>query len=77
MLGTNSVFSGGIDEISNLIRDAHGQPANVQSTSGNLQITVAADHIVGLDKVTGMATNVYTVIVSPSGNLITAFPGVP
>jgi hypothetical protein len=44
---------------------------------GKLQWVVDAGREIGIDRVTGRTTSVYTVITNRSGKLITAHPGIP
>lgn len=45
--------------------------------SGRLAYTVDAGRTIGIDRTTGVGTSIYTVITDATGNLITAFPGLP
>jgi hypothetical protein len=51
--------------------------APVAQNNGNLARTVDAGRIVGVDRATGQATSLYTVVTSKAGELVTAFPGKP
>jgi RHS repeat-associated protein len=62
--------------ITRLIADADAV-VPVPQGNGNLAYIVDAGRTIGIDRASGQATNVYTVITKPSGNLVTAFPGVP
>ncbi len=70
-----SKFSNAI-EIPNLIKQATKQPM-IQLANGNYARIVDAGRIIGIDVKTGQATSIYTVITNTSGDLITAFPGMP
>lgn len=62
--------------ITRLIADADAVVPGVQG-NGNLAYVVDAGRVIGVDRVTGQATSVYTVITKPGGDLVTAFPGTP
>jgi RHS repeat-associated protein len=64
------------DDIVDLIRAAENVQPVVQA-NGRLAYTVTASHDIGIDRVTGAATSVYTVITEVSGSVVTAFPGLP
>jgi RHS repeat-associated protein len=69
-----SVFNAG-EDIKALIQSAGSAPAQ---TSGSVLIrTVDAGRTIGVDRATGQATSVYTVITKSSGELISAYPGRP
>jgi RHS repeat-associated protein len=52
--------------------------ASAQNPVGHEWLIVGqADHIVGIDKWTGEATDIYTVVTDADGNLRTAYPGTP
>ncbi|MDZ4279752.1 MAG: hypothetical protein U1C04_03145 [Hydrogenophaga sp.] len=70
-----SVFSEG-EDIAGLVRAAEKVQAAPQA-GGNLQRVVDAGRIIGTDRATGQPTTLYTVITDSSGDLVTAFPGVP
>lgn len=72
----NSLFTVGKEEIVQLIKDA-GSVSPVEQTGGNFERVINAGRTIGVDRSTGAPTSVYTVITSPSGNLVTAFPGKP
>jgi len=63
--------------ITRLIADADSVTPLVQSGSGNLQYVVDAGRLIGLDRATGQATSIYTVVTRSGGDLVTAFPGTP
>ncbi|MEN9646135.1 MAG: hypothetical protein RL238_2804, partial [Actinomycetota bacterium] len=63
--------------ITRLIADADSVTPVVQSGSGNLQYIVDAGRVVGIDRATGQATSIYTVVTKSGGQLVTAFPGTP
>lgn len=67
-----SVFSG---EWRSLVNDAIFY-VPVES-GGNMQRVIDAGHPIGIYRATGKPTNTYTVITTPSGKLVTAFPGLP
>lgn len=64
------------DSIAPLIASAAGIVPITQE-NGNLAYVVDARRVVGVDRETGQATSVYTVITKPGGDLVTAFPGNP
>jgi len=70
-----SLFAAG-EDISTLVKQAESVK-EVMQAGGNMERIVDAGRIIGIDRRTGCATKIYTVITSPSGDLITAFPGVP
>jgi RHS repeat-associated protein len=49
----------------------------IQQAGGNFERIVQAARDVGIDRTTGLATNVYTIITNAAGDLVTMFPGVP
>lgn len=49
----------------------------IQQTGGNMQRVIDAGRPIGTYRATGKPTNTYTVITTPSGKLVTAFPGLP
>ena len=63
--------------ITRLIADADSVTPLVQSGSGNLQYIVDAGRVIGIDRATGQATSIYTVVTKSGGDLVTAFPGTP
>ena len=70
-----SVFSAG-EDIESLIRASNGVEPVVQN-GGNLERIVDAGRMIGIDRLTGEATSIYTVITDTLDNLVTAFPGRP
>lgn len=70
-----SLFNAG-EDITGLINAAENVTP-VQQANGNLQRVVDAGRPIGIDRVTGQPTNIYTVITTTAGNLVTAFPGLP
>ena len=70
-----SLFSDNVT-ITRLIADADAVVPGVQG-NGNLAYVVDAGRVIGVDRVTGQATSIYTVITKPGGDLVTAFPGSP
>lgn len=64
------------ENVVNLIGQAARNPA-VQQAGGNFARVVDAGRVIGIDRATGTATSVYTVITDSAGNLVTAFPGIP
>jgi len=68
-----STFNSG-ENLGALAAAAAGQPATQQS-NGNFRTTVYAGRMIGTDRTTGAPTDVYTVITTPSGRLVTEFPG--
>lgn len=73
-----SVFSPNISmrTIIDMVRAAESSPP-VQQANSNLARIVDAGQIVGIDRLTGQPTSVYTVITTSSGRLVTMFPGLP
>jgi hypothetical protein len=63
--------------ITRLIADADSVTPVVQSGSGNLRYIVDAGRVIGIDRATGQATSIYTVVTKSGGDLVTAFPGTP
>jgi RHS repeat-associated protein len=70
-----SHFSPG-ENIDSLIQQSQAIPA-VRQTGGNFERVVDAGRPIGIDRVTGQPTSIYTVITNAQDDLITAFPGVP
>jgi RHS repeat-associated protein len=70
-----SIFSEG-ENIAQLIKAAEGVTP-VGQAGGNFARTVDAGRIIGVDRTTGAATSVYTIITNAANDLITAFPGRP
>jgi len=71
-----SIFNGGEAEVVSFIREA-GSVARVAQPNGNFARVVDAGRIIGVDRVTGAPTSVYTVITDAAEGLVTAFPGRP
>ncbi len=68
--------------VDHLTYDAFGRTTGqsnpaVRQAGGNYQRIVNAGRIIGVDRVTGKPTSVYTIITNAAGDLITAFPGTP
>ncbi|MFV0312259.1 MAG: DUF6443 domain-containing protein [Dysgonomonas sp.] len=64
-------------ELTNLINMATHMPPSTQA-GGNILRVVDAGRTIGLDVTTGQTTRVFSVITNPrTGELITAFPGLP
>ncbi|HEY8209542.1 MAG TPA: hypothetical protein VIG99_18775 [Myxococcaceae bacterium] len=70
-----SLFSAG-ETVPGLVRAAEPVVPTPQQ-GGTLQRVVNAGRVIGVDRATGSPTTIYTVITDASGNLVTAFPGVP
>lgn len=70
-----SVFNAGVD-IRALIRGAE-TASPISEPNGRLERVVDAGRDIGTDRATGRQTRTYTVITTESGELVTAFPGVP
>lgn len=70
-----STFNSG-EDIQALIRNAE-RITPVQQENGKLQRVVDAGRTIGLDRNTSQSTNIYTVITTQAGELVTAFPGMP
>jgi RHS repeat-associated protein len=62
--------------ITRLIADA-AAVTPVPQDNGNLAYVVDAARVVGIDRASGGATRIYTVITTAGGELVTAFPGLP
>ncbi|MCI0526738.1 MAG: Ig-like domain-containing protein [Nitrospira sp.] len=60
-----------------LIKAAENVPPTPQASGGKFQRIVDAGRPIGIDKTTGQVTSKYTVIANSSGDLVTAFPGLP
>jgi len=65
-----------ITEVETLITQATHAPM-VRQASGNFQRVVDAGRNIGVDRLTGNTTSIYTVITNKAGELVTAFPGIP
>jgi hypothetical protein len=70
-----SLFNVG-ETVPGLVRAAEGVTPVLQR-GGNFQRIVDAGRAVGIDRATGAATNLYTVITDAAWKLVTTFPGVP
>jgi hypothetical protein len=71
-----SLFSSGLD-LRDLILKAQSVPPVKQATGNNFERIVDAGQIIGIDRVTGLPTSIYTVITNAAGQLVTTFPGRP
>ncbi|MDZ4258371.1 MAG: RHS repeat-associated core domain-containing protein [Gemmatimonadales bacterium] len=71
-----SIFTGGAEDVRALIKVAEGVTPTLQQ-GGNFQRIVDAGRAIGIDRAAGAPTSVYTVVTNKSGDLVTAFPGVP
>ena len=60
-----------------LVRAAESVTPVAQSVGPNFQRIVSAGRVIGVDRATGQATYVYTVITNAMGELVTMFPGLP
>lgn len=70
-----SVFNQG-EDLRDLIKNAESVPPVAQAR-GNCERIVDAGRPIGIDRSTDSATNIYTVITTESGKLVTMFPGRP
>ena len=64
------------EDVTALINGAQSYQRNEQP-NGNFNRVINAGHVVGVDATTGKPTSVYTVVTTPSGELVTAHPGMP
>ncbi len=71
----SSKFGRGVN-IEKLVQAAEDVTPTV-AANGNLVRVVDAGSEIGVDRATGQATSVYTVVTDPNGKLITAHPGGP
>ena len=71
-----SLFNAG-ENVSALIRGAESVTPVAQKVGPNFQRIVDAGRVIGVDRATGQATGVYTVITDSAGNMVTMFPGLP
>ena len=71
-----SLFNAG-ENVSGLLRAAESVTPVAQSVGSNFQRAVNAGRAIGVDRATGQATNVYTVMTDSAGNMVTMFPGLP
>ena len=74
-VGHKSTFFDGEDIIGLIGRAGDSVP--VVQPNGNLAYVTHADEVVGVDMISGLATDIYTVIADIGGNVVTAFPGIP
>jgi RHS repeat-associated protein len=74
----NSIFSGDAQDVANLIQNADLENADVfwQEWNGNTVYANYSAETVGYSPA-GQYTNVYSIVVNGSGELVTAFPGFP
>ena len=56
------------------LSDTTGLDGTLQA-NGNTRFVLHAPEDIGVDRTTGLPTNIYTVIRGPDGNVITMFPG--
>jgi hypothetical protein len=70
-----SKFMSNVD-VEKLIKKAEGMQG-IRQKNGYFVRTVSAEFNIGVDRSTGLATNIYTVISKADGTLVTAFPGLP
>jgi hypothetical protein len=56
------------------LSDTNGVQGVVQG-NGNIRFVLHASEDIGVDRTTGLPTNVYTVIRKPDGSVLTMFPG--
>lgn len=75
MTAGKSVFNSG-EDVGALIRNA-ASASPTQEPNGRLCRVVNAGRNIGVDRATGAQTSTYTVITTESGQLVTAFPGLP
>jgi hypothetical protein len=75
ILGKKSIFNAG-EDVKGLIKAAE-RVMPTRMGGGDFARVVDAGRPIGIDRATGAATSTYTVITSPSGRLINAFPGKP
>jgi RHS repeat-associated protein len=71
-----SLFNAG-EDVSALMRGAESVNPVAQKVGTNFQRVVHAGRIIGVDRTTGQATAVYTVITYSAGNMVAMFPGMP
>jgi hypothetical protein len=70
-----SVFNAGEDVLGLIL--AAGTREGAEQAGGNVVRTMNAGRIIGIDRATGRATSIYSVVTSRRNVLITAFPGMP
>jgi len=56
------------------LSDTSGTPGTLQA-NGNTRFVLHAPEDIGIDRTTGLPTNLYTVIRGSDGNVVTIFPG--
>jgi hypothetical protein len=71
-----SIFFAQEDVIA-LIERAGSSPPVKQAWGGNFERVVDAGHPVGIDRLTGLPTSIYSVITKANEQLVTLFPGTP
>ena len=71
-----SIFNAG-ERIPALLRAAEAVRPVAQRVGPNFQRIVDAGRTIGVDRATGQATRIYTVITNAMGELVTMFPGLP
>lgn len=74
--GVKGVFWAGTN-LFQLIKASASSPAVQQASGKNFERVVYAGYQVGIDRFTGTATSIYTVITNAAGELVTMFPGLP
>jgi len=74
----NGIFSGDAQDVANAIQNADIGNADVfeQTWNGNTVYVNYSENAVGYSA-TGQYTNVYSIVVNGSSELVTAFPGFP
>jgi hypothetical protein len=72
---TRSKFTTGVN-LEELIQQGTQMPM-VRQANGYFARTFDAGRAVGIDRATGQASSVVTIITKPNGNLVTMFPGAP
>ena len=70
-----SIFNAG-ENVRALVEAAERVAPTLQD-GGNFQRIVDAGRVIGVDRATGQATSIYTVITNAAGQMVTVFPGVP
>jgi hypothetical protein len=60
-----------------LVAGAEGVQAVKQAVGRNFERVVDAGRAIGVDRATGQATSIYTVITNIRNELVTMFPGIP
>lgn len=69
----SGIFDEGVD-LPGLARSTAGQ-IGIRQENGNIVYVLRSPAIVGTDGITGLPTNVYTVVRNPWGELVTLHPG--